>query len=36
MDELQYIIEQKQELLARETISRAAVDYSEDMTVMKT
>ena len=32
MDELQHIIEQKQELLARETISRPAVDYSEDMT----
>ena len=32
MDELQHIIEQKQELLARETISRPAVDYSKDMT----
>ena len=31
MDELQHVIEQKQELLARETISRPAVDYSEDM-----
>ena len=32
MKELQHIIEQKQELLARETISRSAVDYSKDMT----
>ena len=32
MNELQHIIEQKQELLARETISRPAVDYSEGMT----
>ena len=32
MDELQHIIEQKQELLAREAISRPAVDYSKDMT----
>ena len=32
MDELQHIIEQKQELLARETISRPAIDYSKDMT----
>ena len=32
MDELQHVIEQKQELLARETISRPAVDYSKDMT----
>ena len=32
MDELQHIIEQKQELLVRETISRPAVDYSKDMT----
>lgn len=32
MDELQHIIEQKQELLARESISRPAVDYCEDMT----
>lgn len=32
MDELQHIIEQKQELLAREAISRPAVDYSEGMT----
>lgn len=32
MDELQHIIEQKQELLARESISRPAVDYSKDMT----
>ena len=32
MDELQHIIEQKQELLARETISRPALDYSEGMT----
>ena len=31
MDELQYIIEQKQELLARDTISRLAVDYTENM-----
>ena len=32
MNELQHIIEQKQELLAREAISRPAVDYSKDMT----
>ena len=32
MKELQHIIEQKQELLAREAISRPAVDYSKDMT----
>lgn len=32
MDRLQHVIEQKQELLARESISRPAVDYSEDMT----
>ena len=32
MDELQHIIKQKQELLARESISRPAVDYSKDMT----
>ena len=32
MDELQHIIEQKQELLARESISRPALDYSEGMT----
>ncbi len=32
MDKLQHIIEQKQELLAREAISRPAVDYSEGMT----
>lgn len=32
MNELQHIIEQKQELLARETISRPAVDYSKGMT----
>lgn len=32
MNELQHIIEQKQELLARETISRPVVDYSKDMT----
>lgn len=32
MDGLQHIIEQKQELLARESISRPAVDYSKDMT----
>ena len=32
MDELQHIIEQKQKLLAREAISRPAVDYSKDMT----
>lgn len=32
MDELQHIIEQKQELLARESISRPVVDYSKDMT----
>ena len=32
MDELQHIIEQKQELLSRESISRPAVDYSKDMT----
>lgn len=32
MDELQHIIEQKRELLARETFSRLALDYSEGMT----
>ena len=32
MNELQHIIEQKQELLVREAISRPAVDYSKDMT----
>lgn len=32
MNELQHIIEQKQELLAREAISRPAVDYCKDMT----
>ena len=32
MNELQHIIEQKQELLARESISRPALDYSEGMT----
>lgn len=32
MNELQHIINQKQELLAREAISRPAVDYSKDMT----
>ena len=32
MNKLQHIIEQKQELLAREAISRPAVDYSKDMT----
>ena len=32
MDELQHVIKQKQELLAREAISRPAVDYSKDMT----
>ena len=32
MKELQHIIEQKQELLARESISRPALDYSEGMT----
>ena len=32
MNELQHIIEQKQEILAREAISRPAVDYSKDMT----
>lgn len=32
MDELQHVIKQKQELLARESISRPAVDYSEGMT----
>lgn len=32
MNELLHIIKQKQELLAREAISRPAVDYSEDMT----
>ena len=32
MDELQHIIEQKRELLARETFSRPALDYSEGMT----
>ena len=33
MNELQHIIEQKQELLARESISRPVLDYSEGMTV---
>lgn len=32
MDELQHIIEQKQALLAREEVSRPALDYSEGMT----
>lgn len=32
MDELQHIIGQKQEMLARESISRPVVDYSKDMT----
>ncbi len=32
MIELRHIIEQKQELLARESISRPALDYSEGMT----
>ena len=32
MDELQHIIEQKQALLARETVSCPALDYSEGMT----
>ena len=32
MNELQHIIEQKQKLLAREAISRPAVNYSKDMT----
>ena len=32
MNELQHIIEQKRELLARESISRPAFDYSEGMT----
>ena len=32
MKELQHIIEQKQELLARESISCPALDYSEGMT----
>ncbi len=32
MNDLQHIIRQKQELLAREAISRPAVDYSKDMT----
>ena len=32
MNELQHIVEQKQKLLAREAISRPAVDYSKDMT----
>ena len=32
MNELQHIIEQKQKLLAREAISRPAVDYSKNMT----
>ena len=32
MDELQHIIEQKQELLARESVSCPALDYSEGMT----
>ena len=33
MKELQHIIEQKRELLARESISRPVLDYSEGMTV---
>ena len=33
MNELQHIIEQKQELLARDSISRPVLDYSEGMTV---
>lgn len=32
MIELRHIIEQKQELLTRESISRPALDYSEGMT----
>ena len=32
MNELQHIIEQRQELLARESISRPVLDYSEGMT----
>lgn len=32
MDELQYIIEQKQALLVREEVSFPALDYSEGMT----
>ena len=32
MKELQHIIEQKRELLARESISRQVLDYSEGMT----
>ena len=32
MNELQHIIEQKRELLARESISRPVLDYSESMT----
>lgn len=32
MSELQHIIEQKRELLARESISRPVLDYSEGMT----
>ena len=32
MKELQHIIEQKRELLARESISRPALDYSQRMT----
>ena len=32
MNELQHIIEQKRELLARESISRPVLDYSEGMT----
>ena len=32
MKELQHIIEQKRELLARESISRPVLDYSEGMT----
>lgn len=33
MNELQHIIDQKRELLARESISRSVLDYSEGMTV---
>lgn len=33
MDEYQYIIEQKRELLERETYSRSIIHYSEDMSV---
>ena len=32
MNELQHIIDQKRELLARESISRSVLDYSEGMT----